>query len=130
MVKEREDHQPVVLFTKDHMDSDKPVTVVNLPPVRFIGGPKRQGREVSIQVSWYPETSVAVITTVGITVEEALAYIGMKTINVVIHMECGGETSWVKSLGEVLPDQSVNQWVDWSTNPSSGEELPSIDWLI
>ena len=86
MVKEREDHQQVVLFTKYHMDSDKPVTVANLPPVRFIGGPTRQGRRGIIQVSWYPETSVAAIATVGIPVEEDLADIGIKTRNGVIHM--------------------------------------------
>ena len=38
MVKEGVDHQPVVLFTKDNTDTDKPVLMVNLPPVRFIGG--------------------------------------------------------------------------------------------
>ena len=53
----------------------------------------------------------------GISVEEGLAYIGMKTINVVIRMECGGEASWVNSLGEVRPTQSVDQWVDVLTNP-------------
>ena len=39
MVKEGVDHHAVVLFTKENMDSDKPVPVVNIPPVRFIGGP-------------------------------------------------------------------------------------------
>ena len=62
--------------------------------------------------------------------EGALVGIGMKTINVVIHMDCGGEASWVKLLGEVWPNQSVDQWVDWLTNPSSVEELPNIDWRI
>ena len=45
-----------------------------------------------------PEISVAVITTVWIPVEEALADIEIKTINVVINMECDGESSWVKLL--------------------------------
>ena len=40
MVKEVADHLPVVLCTKDNMDEDKPVPVINLPPVKFIGGPK------------------------------------------------------------------------------------------
>ena len=44
--------------------------------------------------------------------EEALADIGMKTINLEIHMECDGEASWVKSLGEVWKTQGVYQWVD------------------
>ena len=39
MVKEVADHHPVVLFTKENIDSDEPVPVVNLPLVRFIGGP-------------------------------------------------------------------------------------------
>ena len=39
------------------------------------------------------------ITTVGLPVEEDLDDIGIKTINVVIHMECDGEVSWVKYLG-------------------------------
>ena len=59
-----------------------------------------------------------------------MADIGMKTRNVVIHMECDGDSSWVKSLGEVWPTQSVDQWVEWLTNTSSGEEVPKIDWLI
>ena len=58
----------MVLFTKDNMDADKPITLVILPPVRFIGGPISQGRKGSIQVSWYLETSVSVITPVGIPV--------------------------------------------------------------
>ena len=45
-------------------------------------------------------------------------------------MECDGEASWEKSLGELWPTQSVDQWVDWLTNPSSGEELHNIDWII
>ena len=76
----------MVLFTKDNMGADKPVPVVILPPVRFIGGPTRQGRTGSIHVYWDPERSVSVITTVGIPVEEDLDDIGMKTRNLVIHM--------------------------------------------
>ena len=39
------------------------------------------------------------ITTVGVAVEEALADIGIKARNVVIHMECDGKAYWVRSLG-------------------------------
>ena len=99
MVKERADHQPVVLFTKDNIGADKPVPVVILPPVRFIGGPTRQEKIGITQVSWDPEISVDVITRVGIPVEEALDDIVIKTRNVVIHMECDGEAYWAKSLG-------------------------------
>ena len=34
----------VVIFTKESMDADKYVPVVNVPPVRFIGGPTKQVR--------------------------------------------------------------------------------------
>ena len=102
------------------MGADKTAPVVILPPVRFIGGPTRQGIKLSMQGSWDPERSVPVIAMVGIPVEEALADIGMKTRILVIHMECGGEASWVKSLGELWPTQSVNQWVNWLTNQLSG----------
>ena len=91
----------MVLFTKDIMDADKSVPVVNIPPVRFIGGPTRQVRTGSMQGYWDPEISVAVINMVGIPLEEALDDIRMKNRNVVIHMECDGEAYWVKLLGEV-----------------------------
>ena len=120
----------MVILTKYNIDTYKPVPVVNIPPMRFIGGLTRQGRTVSIHGSWEPEISVAVITTVGVPVEEALDDIGMKAINVVINMECDGEAYWVKSLGELWTTQSVDQWVVWITNPSSVEEVPNTDWLI
>ena len=80
------------------MCADKPVPVVILPPVRFICGPTRQGRIGSIQGSWDPEISLAVIITLGIPAEEDLADIGTKTRNVVIHMDCDGDASWIKLL--------------------------------
>ena len=61
---------------------------------------------------------------------EAFSDFGMKTRNVVIHMECDGEASWLKFLGDVWPIQSVDQWVNWLTNPSSGEEITNTNWLI
>ena len=42
MLKEGEDHLSVVIFTKENMEVDKPVPVVNFPPVKFIGGPSKQ----------------------------------------------------------------------------------------
>ena len=68
------------------MDTDKPVPVVDLPPMKYIGITTNQGITVNIQGAWYPEISVAVITTVGVPVEEDLAYIGMKSRNVVIRL--------------------------------------------
>ena len=101
MVKERANHLPAVLFTKYNMGADKPVLVIILPPVRFIGAPTRQGIIVSIQGDCYPERSVAMITTVGVPVGYPLDDIGMNARKVVIHMECNGEASWVKLLGEI-----------------------------
>ena len=62
--------------------------------------------------------------------EEALADIDMKTRNVVIHMECDGEAYWINYLGELWPTQILDQWEDWLTNPSSGEEVPNINCLV
>ena len=76
----------MVLFTKENMGAYKPVPVVILPPVRFIGGPTRHGITGIIQLSWDPEISVAVITTVGMPLNGALDDIGMKTRNMVINI--------------------------------------------
>ena len=54
MAEEGACHLPVVLFTKENMDADKPVLVINLPHVRFIGVPKRQGIIDRIQGDWAP----------------------------------------------------------------------------
>ena len=75
------------------MDSDKPVPVVTLPPVRFIGGPTNQGRTGNIQGACYPEISVAVITTVSIPVEDDFDDIGMNSRKVVIRVEYDGKSS-------------------------------------
>ena len=50
----------MVPFTKDNMDADKPFPVVNLPTVRFMGAPTRQGRTGSIQGPWDPILSISV----------------------------------------------------------------------
>ena len=60
----------MVLFTKEIMDVDKAVPVGNLSPVKFIGGPQKQKIIGNIKVAWDPEILVAVITTVGVLVEE------------------------------------------------------------
>ena len=91
IVRAEADHQTVVLFTKDNMDADKPVPVVNLPPVSFIGGPSNQVRTGYIQGVWDPDISVAVVTAVGVLAEEALFYIGMNTRSVLIRLECDCE---------------------------------------
>ena len=91
----------MVLFKKENIDADKPVPVGNIPPVRFISAPTRQGITCTIQVDWDPEILVAVISMVGVPVEESLFGIRMKARHVMIHMGCDGESSWVMSLGEV-----------------------------
>ena len=55
---------------------------------------------------------------------------GRKKRKVVINVKCYGKLSWVRSLVEVWPTQRVYQWEDWITNPSLGEEVSNIDWLI
>ena len=68
MVKEIADHLPVLMFTKNSIDADKPVPVVNLPPLRFKGCPTSQGITGSIKGYWDPEILVAVINAVGVPV--------------------------------------------------------------
>ena len=60
----------MVLFTKDIMDTDKHIQVVNLPPMRFIGIVTKQVRTGNIQGAWDTEILVDVITTMGVPVEE------------------------------------------------------------
>ena len=51
-------HLSAVLFTKENMDTDKPVPVVNLTNVKFIGAPpqnreeKETSRESGIHIYW------------------------------------------------------------------------------
>ena len=54
LVKEGADHLSVVIFTKYNIDTDKPVLVLNTPPVSFIGVPTSQGITGSIQRSCDP----------------------------------------------------------------------------
>ena len=76
----------MVIFTKENMDSDKPVPVVILPPVRFIGGTSNQVRTVNIKGAWDPDRSVAVVTAVGVPVQEELSDIGINSKRSVIHL--------------------------------------------
>ena len=36
--------QTVVLFTKESLDEDKPILVINIPPLKFTGGTTKKGR--------------------------------------------------------------------------------------
>ena len=58
---------PVVLFTKESLDADKPILVVILPPLRFAGNTTEQGGTGNIQGSWDTDRSVSVLTAKGIT---------------------------------------------------------------
>ena len=44
----------MVLFTKEGMDADNLVLVVNIPPVSSIGGPTNQEITYNIQGDWDP----------------------------------------------------------------------------
>ena len=88
MLKEGEDHLSVVIFTKENMEADNPVPVVNLPPVRFIGGPSKQGITENVQGAWGIDISVSVVIAVGVPVEEALEDIVMNSRRAVIRLEC------------------------------------------
>ena len=70
LVKEVADLMPVFIFTKEILDSDKPILVQNIPPLNFAGGPTNQGIIDNIQEAWVPDRSVAVVPSVVISVEE------------------------------------------------------------
>ena len=74
----------MVLSTKENIDAYEPILIVNLPPVIFIVIPKKQVITDNIQRAWYPNRSVAVVTYVGVPVEEALSEIVMNTRRAVI----------------------------------------------
>ena len=112
------------------MDADKPVPVVNLPHVRFICGPSKQGRTGNIQGEWDPDILVAVIMALGVPVEEALSDIGKNSRIAAIHLECDGEEEWIKSLKEGCRTQSVEQLVEWLASPAPLYKAPNIYFLI
>ena len=72
MLKEGADHLPVVIFAEDNIYADKPVPVVNLPPVRFIVCLTRQVIIGRIHGAWDLDRSESVVTALGIPVDEAL----------------------------------------------------------
>ena len=80
--------QPKGVTPPPHLWEDGMVPVVNLPLMRFIGGTTNQEINGNNQGAWDPEIYIAVITTVGVPVEEALVDIGIKYRNALINMEC------------------------------------------
>ena len=77
----------MVLFKKDNMDADKPVPVLNITLVRFIGFPQNQVITGNIQGVWDPDISVAAVTAVGVPMYEALLDIEINNRRVLIHLE-------------------------------------------
>ena len=73
------------------MDAYKPVPVVNIPPMSFIGVPSKQGITGNIHGVWDPDRSVAVVTSVVVPVEESLPGIGVNSRRAVVNLECDGE---------------------------------------
>ena len=69
------------------MDIEKPITVVNIPSLGFVGDPKNQGRTCIMNVFWEPQLMVVVVIIVGIPVEEALVDIFMNSRNLVVNLE-------------------------------------------
>ena len=100
------------------MYADKPVPVLNLPPLRFIRDPSKKGITDNIYGAWDLDISVAVVTTLGVPVGEALSDIIINFKRAVIHLECDCEKDWLKSLEEGWRNQSADQWVEWLTRPA------------
>ena len=86
----------MAIFKIYNIDVDKPVPVVNLPPVRFIGGPTKQGITGNIRGDLYPYISVVVVADMCLLVKEALSDIGMDSCIVMIHLEFDCEEEWIK----------------------------------
>ena len=73
------DHQTVVLFTKEIVDVDKSILVGNIPPLKFLSGPKKEVITGHMQGAWEPDRSVAVVMALSVPVEEYLPYIGINS---------------------------------------------------
>ena len=80
--------------------------------------------------AWDLDRSVAVVTAVGVPVDEALEDIGRNARREVIHLKCDYEEDWLNPLEEGWLIQSMNQWVEWINRPDTEDEVPNIDWLI
>ena len=94
------------------MDAEKPILLVNLPSLNFTCGPTNQRITGNIWGSWDPDRSVAVVTAVGVPVEELLSDIVMNARIAVINLECDCEEAWIKPLEEGWQTQSVDQWME------------------
>ena len=57
---------------KEILDADKPISVGNIPPLKFAGGTTKQEITGNIQGAWDTDILVSLVTTMGISVEEEL----------------------------------------------------------
>ena len=110
-------HQTGVLLSKETLYTDKPILVVNLQPLKFVGGTVNQGRTGKIKGYWDPDISVAVVIVVGVRVADFLYGIIMNARIAVICLKFNCEEDWKNSLEEGWRFQSVDQWVKWITSP-------------
>ena len=62
--------------------------------MRFVDGTKNQGGEDNIHEARELEIFVAVVTALGLSMQEALVYIGINDRFVLVFMECDYETVW------------------------------------
>ena len=80
-------HLPMLLFTKDSMDTEIPMIVRNIPPLSFLGTTTKKVITGNMKVAWDPEILVEVVTEVGVTSVESLSDIGINAINEVVGLE-------------------------------------------
>ena len=99
LVNEVSNHLTVDLFSKESLDADKPILVVNLPSLKFTRGTIKKVRTYNMCGGWYPDISVSVVVSVGVPVEEALLEIGMNSRRAVINLEFYCEKYFINSLG-------------------------------
>ena len=59
----------MVVFTKESLDTYKPILVGNIPPLKFAGGTKNQGITGNTQRYWDPDISVAMVKAVVVLLE-------------------------------------------------------------
>ena len=63
-------HQTVVLFNRDISDTDKPMLVGSITPLKSTGGTTEQVRTCNLQGDCDPGISVALVTAVSVPVVE------------------------------------------------------------
>ena len=67
----------------------------NIISLKFAGGPTNQGRTGNMQGDWYPDRSLAVVTDVGVPVEEDLSNIIINTRRELVNLEYDCEEAWI-----------------------------------